>query len=74
MDTARGGDEWAREEILALPDVILDELARLFEALEQGGEWPDPWLVGLAPLLAKEGQDRMQRGPTKQRPVTILSL
>ena len=71
---AKSSDNWAAEEIAALPELIFDEYARLFEAIEAGGEWPEGMTNAPVALLPKVGQSAMAGGALKQRPITVFSV
>ena len=47
----RGRFGWRAAEIAALPVAIFDEYARLFDAIERGGEWPEGLTHAPVPLL-----------------------
>ncbi len=77
LKKARGAqslDGWAAEEIAALPLVIFNEYARLFEAIERGGEWPEALVHAPVPLLPKVGMSAAAEGSLKQRPVTVFAV
>ena len=71
---ATGGDGWRTKEASELPEVILERVARIFTGIEKGGAWPIGLLFGLVALLGKVGLDPTKGGPTKLRPITILSI
>ena len=71
---ATGADSWRMSEILAPPDDILDMYAAVFQAFEDGAEWPPSLLYGLAPFLPRGGGSEAATDPTKQRPTTVLSI
>ena len=71
---AAGVDSWRVREALDLPLALLDQVAAVFNEIERGGVWPPALVVGLVPLLPKSGDSADTGGPTKQRPVTILSV
>ena len=49
------------------------ELARIFEGIEKGGEWPDPLCYAPTALLPKAGGSD-EDGATKKRPITVASI
>ena len=66
---ACGTDGWRSLELHAMPLCILDGFARVFNAIETNGVWPQALLTALVTLLPK-GEDQ---SPLKLRPVTVTS-
>ena len=62
-------DAWRSLEVAALPEVIFDEYARLFMAIEAGGEWPDGYTHAPVAPLPKAGMSAASGGPL--RPVSL---
>eukprot|EP00666_Eupelagonemidae_sp_cell4sb_P018005 gene18005-biopygen14326 len=67
---APGMDGWRVDEIKALPDVLLDRLAGLFDRIEVTGEWPTALLRALVSLIPKGAG----AGPTDLRMITVASV
>ena len=67
-------DGWRAEEVAALPVVIFNEYARLFMAIESGGEWPEGYTHAPVALLPKPGMSAAAGGPLKQRPITVFAV
>ncbi len=55
------------KEALDLPLVFLDCLARIFEGVEKGGEWPEPLCYAPTDPIPKAGGSD-DDGPTKKAP------
>ena len=67
--TSAGVEGWRMAELKALPLVLLDRLADVFDAIECTGEWPPSLMRALIALIPKGEDDT----PLKQRPITITS-
>eukprot|EP01064_Diplonema_japonicum_P028490 TRINITY_DN437_c0_g1_i3.p1 TRINITY_DN437_c0_g1~~TRINITY_DN437_c0_g1_i3.p1 ORF type:complete len:1363 (+),score=232.88 TRINITY_DN437_c0_g1_i3:2601-6689(+) len=67
--TAPGVDGWRMAELRAMPNVLLDAWAMLFNAIEVTGKWPKALLTALVTLIPKGGE----RTPLNHRPITVTS-
>eukprot|EP01064_Diplonema_japonicum_P028494 TRINITY_DN437_c0_g2_i2.p1 TRINITY_DN437_c0_g2~~TRINITY_DN437_c0_g2_i2.p1 ORF type:complete len:832 (+),score=117.96 TRINITY_DN437_c0_g2_i2:141-2636(+) len=67
--TAPGVDGWRMAELRAMPVVLLDAWAELFNAVETTGKWPKALLTALVTLIPKGGE----RTPLNHRPITVTS-
>ena len=68
---AVGLDGVSRRDLLALPDAGLLEITRMYNAVEQGCEWPQQLLQGYVSSLHKNKGDG---GVDSYRPITIYPL
>eukprot|EP00660_Eupelagonema_oceanica_P019619 gene19618-biopygen24621 len=66
---AGGMEGWRVRELKALPEPLLDLLARVFNAVERTGRWPPALQRALITLIPKG------RGgePTQMRPISVMS-
>ena len=70
-----GGDGWSGTEVADLPDVILEEVLRLFQFCVQEGRVPDAWKVARQCHIPKQGAGEGDTtDAAKLRPVTALSV
>ena len=70
-----GGDGWSGAEVADLPDVILEEVLRLFQLCVQEGRVPDAWKVARQCHIPKQGAGEDDTtDAAKLRPVTVLSV
>ena len=69
--TATGPDGVSRQDLLSIPDEVSLRFIQLFQAMEEGEEWPAQMAVGLINSLEKcaNAQDVSQ-----YRPITILPV
>ena len=59
------------EELQALPNAALAQLARVLNLIEETGEWPETAVLGLVALIPKAVHSAE---PLGQRPITIMPL
>lgn len=68
---AVGPDGISREDLLHLPDSLVQEILLMFAAIESGAPWPVQAVTGIVTLLAKTAQ----ASTTNQyRPICVFSL
>eukprot|EP00438_Fugacium_kawagutii_P027093 Skav203913 [mRNA] locus=scaffold228:169390:172464:- [translate_table: standard] len=68
---ARGLDAVSRADLMTMPVSFHEELLRMFQAIEDGQDWPAQWLEGGVWSLAKV--QHAERIP-QYRPITILPI
>ena len=68
---ARGPDGWSREDLMRLPRSLVDNILRLFAAVEAGAAWPTQWNVALVHCIEKNAQ---ATSVNMFRPITLFSL
>ncbi len=68
---ATGPDGISKQDLVNLPDDLLDHLLELIHQAEQKGEWPSQMLVGTVAALAKHPKAAYV---TEFRPITVLSM
>ena len=66
-----GPDGWRYSELGALPDVALQQLAQVFNAMEQQHELPDSLLSSWTAMINTSGKPV---SPMKVRPISVLSV
>jgi hypothetical protein len=66
-----GLDGWTLEELEKLPPEWWDELAKIFDLVEKGGDWPEGLAQAAVPLIPKEVG---KTDPDQQRPITVLPV
>ena len=65
-----GADGWRVAELKMLPDVFLDRLCTVLDAIEETGVWPDDLAQGIVSLISKgEGAQ-----PLKLRPISVMPV
>jgi hypothetical protein len=63
-----GLDGWTLEELEKLPPEWWVELAKIFNLVEKGGDWPEGLAQAAVPLIPKEVG---KNDPDQQRPITV---
>ena len=69
--TAPGPDSWRADELAQLPMAALNQLALIFEIMEERGQAPSPMVAGWLADLAKS---EAPASPIAVRPISILSI
>ena len=69
--SAIGPDGISRQDLLALPTSLTQQLLDIIEGVEQGEPWPTQTVVGLVSALAKTPEAKQVQ---HYRPITILSM
>ena len=69
--TATGSDGISRKDLLSIPEAATKQLIAMFEAMEQGQQWPQQLAVGLINSLEK---CRQAQDTSQYRPITILPV
>ena len=69
--SARGGCGFSVKEMINFPDQIVKALFEIWEACEQGMEWPENWITARVTMLAKTNRPS---NPYDTRPITVLSV
>ena len=67
----RGPDAWSKEDLLSLPTLFLDDVAKLYQVVECGTAWPEQLVCGHVTALAKRVDAELVQD---FRPVTLYSL
>ena len=67
----KGPDGWARIDLLSMPDCYLTDVARLFDEVEKGKDWPLQLIHGHVTSLEKVQQARYAN---EFRPIVLYSL
>eukprot|EP01064_Diplonema_japonicum_P022674 TRINITY_DN326_c1_g1_i7.p1 TRINITY_DN326_c1_g1~~TRINITY_DN326_c1_g1_i7.p1 ORF type:complete len:1215 (+),score=217.14 TRINITY_DN326_c1_g1_i7:1591-5235(+) len=67
--TSPGVDGWRMAELRAMPQVLLDAWAKMFNVIEVSGRWPEALLTALVTLVPKGGE----KTPLNHRPITVTS-
>ena len=67
----RGPDAWHRQDLLALSDLRLGDLAGLFQAIETGAPWPRQLVTGFVCPIPKTS---LADQPALFRPIVLISF
>ncbi len=69
--SSRGGCGFSVIEMVAFPDIIVQQLFKIFEACERGMPWPSQWVTAKVCMLSKCDNPK---SPFDARPITIFGV
>ena len=68
---ARGGCGYSVREMIRFPRPLVEQLFKIFDACEEGHQWPDNWILARVTMLSKSDTPVC---PFDSRPITVFSV